>query len=312
MRRQFIESLVSLAQRDERVVLLTGDLGFAALEPFAETFPDRFFNAGVAEQNMIGMTTGLAEAGFTPYAYSISTFAAMRGFEFFRNGAILHDLPVRVVGMGEGVDYSHNGMTHYALEDIALMRAQPGLTIVSPASTGQVAPMLEAVQDVPGPAYIRLSKVPATVAGLPDEFELGRAHRIGTGDEVVLVALGAIAGSAQMCVDGLVKRGVQASVLVVSSVAPPPTEDLLYALSRAKFAVSVEAHYVTGGLGSLLAEVIAENGLACRLVRAGVHIAPLGVSGSVDYMHDQLGITPDRLMTTVLDLLTVASPLAVR
>src|SRR5450755_4764908 len=101
MRREFVESLVNIAERDERVVLLTGDLGFAALEPFAERYPDRFFNAGVAEQNMMGMATGLAEAGFTPYAYSIATFASMRGYEFIRNGPVLHGLPVRVVGIGE-------------------------------------------------------------------------------------------------------------------------------------------------------------------------------------------------------------------
>ena len=92
-----------------------------------ERFPDRFFNAGVAEQNMVGMATGLAEAGFTPYVYSISTFASMRPYEFIRNGPVFHSLPVRVVGIGEGLDYGHNGMTHYALEDMALMRAQPGL-----------------------------------------------------------------------------------------------------------------------------------------------------------------------------------------
>src|ERR1017187_911638 len=134
MRREFVDALVDIAERDKRVVLLTGDLGFAALEPFFERFPDRFFNAGVAEQNMVGMATGLAEAGYTPYVYSISTFASMRGYEFIRTGPVLHNRPVRVVGIGEGPDYSHNGITHYALEDVALMRAQPSLTLVNPAS----------------------------------------------------------------------------------------------------------------------------------------------------------------------------------
>src|SRR5437763_8683060 len=121
MRRAFINTLVELAESDPRILLLTGDLGYLALEPFSERFPDRFFNAGVAEQNMVGMATGLAEAGFTPYVYSISTFASMRPYEFIRNGPVLHRLPVRIVGIGEGVDYGHNGMTHYALEDIALL-----------------------------------------------------------------------------------------------------------------------------------------------------------------------------------------------
>lgn len=307
MRREFVESLVGLAERDERVVLLTGDLGFAALEPFSERFPARFFNAGVAEQNMVGMATGMAEAGLTPYVYSISTFASMRAYEFIRNGPVLHDMPVRIVGIGEGADYSHNGMTHYALEDVALMRAQPGLTLVNPASSGQLASVLRAVQDVSGPAYIRLSKVSCSVPGLADEFELGRAHRIGTGEDVAIVALGATAASAVACADVLAERGVRASVIVVTSVNPPPLEDLVAGLSGVSLALSVEAHYLTGGVGSLVAEVIAEGGLGCRLIRAGAGAAPVGMSGSLDYVHDQLGITPDRLADRVLAALHARS-----
>src|ERR1022692_2974280 len=112
MRQAFVETLSSLAQRDRRILLLTADLGFLALEPFRDRFPDRFFNVGVAEQNMIGMTTGLAEAGFRPYAYSIATFASLRPFEFIRNGPVLHRLPVRIVGMGMGFEYGASGATH--------------------------------------------------------------------------------------------------------------------------------------------------------------------------------------------------------
>jgi transketolase len=311
MRREFVESLVNIAERDERVVLLTGDLGFAALEPFSERFPDRFFNAGVAEQNMVGMATGLAEAGLTPYVYSISTFASMRAYEFIRNGPVLHGLPVRVVGIGEGTDYSHNGITHYALEDVALMRAQPGLTLVNPASSGQVAPLMRAVQAVTGPVYIRLSKMSYDVPGLPDAFELGRAHVIGCGDDVTIVALGAMAAHAVTCADLLAEHGVEASVVVVSSVNPAPVDDLVEALARTKLAISVEAHYVTGGVGSLAAEVIAENGLPCRLIRAGVTAPPVGMTGSLGYMHDQLGISPQRLADRVLETMRVPSGVGV-
>ena len=311
MRREFVESLVAVAERDERVVLLSGDLGFAALEPFSERFPDRFFNAGVAEQNMVGMATGLAEAGLTPYVYSISTFASMRAYEFIRNGPVLHDLPVRIVGIGEGADYSHNGITHYALEDVALMRAQPGLALVNPAATGQIGPMLDAVQDLPGPAYIRLSKLSGTVAGLPDEFELGRAHRIGDGADVAIVALGATAGGAVDCAGLLAQRGVRARVIVVTSVSPAPIEDLIAGLTGVNLAISVEAHYVTGGVGSQVAEVIAENGLRCRLLRAGAASAPVGMAGSLGYMHDQLGISPERLAERVLEALETPAEAAI-
>ena len=133
MRSEFIRSLVALAERDPRVVLLTGDLGFTVVEDFAERFPQRFVNVGVAEQNMLGVATGLAEAGFVPFVYSIATFATMRPYEFIRNGPLLHGLPVRVVGVGGGLDYGNNGITHYALEDVALMRVQPKMMVVAPA-----------------------------------------------------------------------------------------------------------------------------------------------------------------------------------
>src|SRR3954468_1576453 len=121
MRGAFATTLTELAARDRRIVLLTGDLGYMALEPFAEQHPDRFFNVGVAEQNMVGLATGLAEAGFVPFVYSIVTFATLRPYEFIRNGPVLHGLPVRVVGVGGGFEYGHAGPTHHGLEDVGVL-----------------------------------------------------------------------------------------------------------------------------------------------------------------------------------------------
>jgi transketolase len=301
MRRQFVDALVELAREDERIVLLTGDLGFAALEPFAEAYPDRFFNAGVAEQNMMGVATGLAEAGFTPYAYSISTFASMRGYEFIRNGAVLHDLPVRVVGIGEGVDYGHNGMTHYALEDLALMRAQPGLAVVAPVDSAQVGPALRAVQELDGPAYLRLSKLSVSVPGVGADFTIGRANRLSEGADVTIVATGTMVETAVESARLLEAEGISAGVTAVPSLRPEPTDDLVRALAGAPLALSVEAHYVTGGLGSLVAEVIADHGISCRLLRAGARVVPLGISGDREFMHERIGLTPSRLVEQVLE-----------
>jgi len=305
MRRELVESLVRLAADDERIVLLTGDLGFAALEPFTERFPERFFNAGVAEQNMVGMATGLAEAGFTPYVYSITTFASMRPYEFIRNGPVLHHLPVRVIGIGEGVDYGHNGMTHYALEDIALMRPQPGLTVVVPAASEQVDAVLRTVQPLPGPVYMRVSKQSVSVPALAGRFELGRAEQLVDGDDVAIVVMGGMSEYALAAAHELESVGVGASVTVVSSVKPPPVSDLIATLSCVPVALSVEAHYITGGLGSMLSEIIAEHGLGCRLVRAGVRDLPIGISGGRAYMHEKLGLSPKRLTATVVRALAI-------
>ena len=124
MRAPFIAALLELAEQDERILLLTGDLGYLVLEPFAERLPERFFNAGVAEQNLLGVATGLAEAGFLPFVYSIVPFAVLRAYEFIRNGPVHQRLPVRIVGVGGGVEYGTNGPSHYGLEDLAVMRLQ--------------------------------------------------------------------------------------------------------------------------------------------------------------------------------------------
>ncbi len=295
MRSAFASGLLDLAAADERVVLLTGDLGFAVLEPFAERFPDRFWNAGVAEQNMIGMATGLAEAGYTPYVYSIATFASMRGYEFIRNGPILHELPVRIVGVGGGMDYGHNGVTHYALEDVGIMRVQPGIAVVAPADPLQTRAALPAVQALSGPAYLRLGKESEAVPGLDGRFTLGRAERIGEGRDVALVALGGMAASAVATAELLATRGIDASVLVISSVNPAPVDDLAEALTDTRLALSIEAHYVNGALGSLVAETIAERGIGCRLVRAGVRATPIGATGSRPHLYDRHGLSPAKL-----------------
>jgi transketolase len=299
VRRELVDGLVELAAEDERIVLLTGDLGYTVVEPFAERFPGRFLNVGVAEQNMLGLATGLAEAGYVPFAYSIATFATMRAYEFIRNGPVLHELPVRIVGVGGGLDYGHNGVTHYALEDIALMRVQPGLTVVAPADPAQAVGALRATAGLPGPVYFRVGKESRPVRGLDGRFELGRLTVLAEGTDVAIVALGPLAHDALDAADALAARGISASVAVVASVAPPPTGDLVELLERARLAVTLEAHYVVGGLGSLVAEAIAGHGLECRLLRHGVETVPRGTTGTQPALHEAFGLTSDRLVAAV-------------
>lgn len=295
MRAQFAKALVDLAEADDRVVLLTGDLGFTVLEPFAERFPDRFFNVGVAEQNMIGMATGLAEAGLIPFTYSIATFASLRPYEFIRNGPVLHRLPVRMVGVGGGLDYGYNGVTHYALEDVGVLRLQKDLTIVVPADPHQARAALEATAETPGPVYFRVGKEAQPIPGLDGQFELGRTAVIGDGSDVVLVALGPAARQAVEAGAILAERGIAAKVVVVSSINPTPESDLAELLADAPLAVSVESHYAVGGIGTILAELIAGAGLGTRLIRCGVHEMPRGEVGKQPYLYDRHGLSPERI-----------------
>jgi transketolase len=296
MRNAVLEALEELAANDERVVLLTGDLGFTVLERFAERFPDRFYNVGVAEQNMIGVATGLAEAGFVPFAYSIATFATMRPYEFLRDGPILHELPVRLVGVGGGLDYGHNGVTHYALEDVALMRVQPGMTTLVPADAAQARAAVSATAAIPGPLYLRVGKEGRAVPSLDGRFTLGRLDTIGTGVDLAIVALGPMASQAVDAAELLAARGVEATVAVVSSFNPSPENDLADLLARVPLALTVEAHYANGGLGSLVCEVVAERGLSCLVERRALRYMPRGETGSLAFLYELHGLSPEAIV----------------
>ncbi|MHB8588874.1 MAG: transketolase family protein [Candidatus Dormibacteraceae bacterium] len=300
MRRAFISTLVELAERDPRIVLLTADLGFMALEPFSAAFPDRFFNVGVSEQNMLGLATGLAEAGMVPFVYSIAPFATLRPYEFIRQGPLLHRLPVRIVGVGGGMEYGPNGMSHYALEDVAVMRAQPSMTVIAPADHQQAREALLATAAVPGPIYFRLGKDDTTVVpGLNGAFELGKIQRIREGPDAAVIALGPIAAEAVAACELLAARGLHCAVAVVACVSPPPTEDLESLLAGRLIAVTVEVHYPAGGLGSLVSEVIAERGLGVRLLRQCVRSMPDGRVGSQRYMERTFGLSAEQLAGAV-------------
>ena len=304
MRAAFVKTLVELAERDPRILLLTGDLGYNALEPFAERFPDRFFNVGVAEQNMIGLATGLAESGFIPYVYSIVNFAVLRPYEFIRNGPILHQFPVRIVGVGGGLEYGPNGLSHHGLEDIGIMRIQPGITVIAPADHEQARRAFFNTWNLRGPVYYRIGKDDKTVVdGLEGHFELGRTQLIREGSDLLLVVMGSVASEAVSAAQALAGRGVSCAVLVVASISPAPVDDLLTFASRYRLMLTVEAHYVAGGLGSLVSEVIAGKGLKCRLVRCGVGTLPNGVSGSQRYLHQANGISAERLVEKAMQVL---------
>jgi len=307
VRAAFATTLTELAERDPRILLLTGDLGYMALEPFAEKFPERFFNMGVAEQNMIGVATGLAEAGFIPFVYSIVTFAVLRPYEFIRNGPIQHRLRVRIVGIGGGMEYGSNGLSHYGLEDVAVLRAQPGITILAPADYQQTRSALLASWDLPGPIYYRLGKDDkATVPGLDGRFAFGEVQQIGDGADLLLIAMGNVASEASAARSALASRGVACSLAIVANVSPAPIEELARLLARVPAALAVEAHYTIGGLGSLVAEVIAERKLDCRLVRCGVESLSHGITGSQRYLYDRHALSAEKLVETALATLQQA------
>jgi transketolase len=288
MRTTFVKTLCELAAADERIMLLTADLGWSALEPFAAAFPDRFVNVGVAEQNMLGLAAGLAIEGHVPFVYSIATFASMRGYEQFRNGAVLHHLPVRVVGIGGGFAYGHAGPTHHALEDLAISRTQPGVTVLAPADQPQARAAMLLTVRLSGPVYLRIDKNDQPdVPGLDGRCALDAPELIRPGSDLVFLTTGSITHEALRAAESLQLRGISAAVAVLAHLGYSPGPALRHFLRDYDTAVTVEEGSTAGGLGSLVAEAIAREGLACRLHIQGATELYTGATGGVEYMRRQ-------------------------
>lgn len=303
MRAAFVEAISELAERDERVFLLTADLGWSVLERFADRFPDRFLNVGVAEQNMIGVATGLAQVGFTPFAYSIATFASMRGYEQLRNGPILHALPVRVVGVGGGFAYGHAGPSHHALEDLGLGRLQPGLTVIAPADPGQTRTAVRATAEMPGPVYLRIGKGGnPELPGLNGRFALGRPEVLREGRDLLFLAAGGVAANALAAAGLLERRAASAAVAVLAHVGFRASAELRSLLAAFPAVVTVEEGFAAGGLGSLVAETVAEEGLDCRVAIRGVREPLSERSGEPAYLLEQAGLSAQALAETAAAL----------
>ena len=199
------------------------------------------------------------------------------------------------------MEYGPNGISHYSLEDVAVMRAQPSMTVIAPADHLQATEALLATTTVPGPIYFRLGKDDtATVPGLNGAFGLGKVQRIREGSDAAIIAMGPIAGEAMGAAELLAAKGLDCAVAVVASVSPAPTEDLALLLSGRPLAVTVEVHYLNGGLGSLVSEVVAERGLGVRVLRQGVQSMPDKLVGSQRYMEKSFGLTAEQLAGAVL------------
>jgi len=306
MRNSFINSLEQLAATDSRVVLLTADLGFSVLEGFASRFPKRFFNVGVCEQNMIGMAAGLASDGFLPFVYSIAPFTTLRPIEFIRNCVVAQQLPVRIAGVGAGMAYGNNGISHYAIEDIAVMRALPGMDVYAPADGPHACAVLEATWASKAPVYYRLGKDDKVrMAGLVPTFSPGRLDVIEEGRDILLVGNGGMGLVCDGVARGLRANGYSCGIAWAGSLEPFPVTDMAAQLQNTATVATIEDHVMTGGLGTIIAELMADGQLpARRLLRFGIKDMPTGRTGSEADMLDRCGLAPHGIMARLEDVLS--------
>lgn len=261
MRTTFIETLCAVAERDERVWLLTADLGYSVLETFRDRFPQRYVNVGVAEQNMIGIAAGLARCGKRVFVYSIANFPTFRCLEQIRVDVCYHECDVTVVSVGGGFTYGAQGYTHHGIEDLAILRSLPGMTVVAPGDPVETRLATEALAVRPGPGYLRLGKAKEPVVHRQNPpFEIGKAIVVRPGRDLTLISTGGMLHESVAVADRLRQQGVEARVLSMHTVKPLDLEAVLRAARETSGLITVEEHSVTGGLGTAVADVLASMG----------------------------------------------------
>ena len=309
MRNRFAAELTAMADGDDRVVLLSGDIGNRLFDAFKERHGERFLNCGVAEANMMGVAAGMAMSGLRPFVYTITPFVTTRCLEQIRVDVCYHHVPVTIVGVGGGLSYAGLGATHHSCEDIAFLRALPGMTVVCPADTHEVGGAMRASLEQEGPVYIRLGKKgePMVHDSAP-RFELGKALTVREGDTVTVLATGNVVPMAVEAADLLEAAGVSTRVVSFHTVKPLDAQMLADALWASSVVVTFEEHSLIGGLGSAVAEWLADHGPApASLVRIGTRDEFLHESGGQGHAREHFGLTPEVVASRTLAALGTAS-----
>ena len=292
MRDAFVRVLAAEMERDGRIVLVTGDLGFGVLRPIHESFPDRLINAGIAEQGMVSMAAGLAMAGWTPVVYSIGNFPVLRPLEQIRNDCAYHGADVKIVCVGGGFVYGSLGMSHHATEDMAIMRAIPDVTCFCPGDPAEAEASVREMLRIRGTCYLRLgrSNEQAVHTEPLTGWAFPKAMTVREGTDIAILSSGGILTEAADAAKRLAEKGISAKVVSFPCLKPLDAETVRSLLASFRRIVTVEEHTVTGGFGSAVCEIAAETGSGCRVKRIGLNDCFSSVVGSRDYLRSVYGM----------------------
>lgn len=304
MRKEFINTLIKLAQKDKNIYLLTGDLGFSFLEEFAQKFPERFINCGIAEQNMTGVAAGLALEGKKPYMYSIIPFVVIRCLEQIRNDICYQNLNVKIIGAGAGFSYGSLGETHHAIEDIAILRSLPNITLLSPGDPVEMEELVLESYKIDGPVYIRMDKNAEKLYNLKPKIKIGRPNIINDGENGVLITTGSMLKTGIEVIKALKKTGVRFKLISVHTLKPINEKILLKELKTQKKIFTLEEHGLIGGLGSCIGEILLKNKIRNFLFEAiGVTHKHLGIIGKQEYLRKYHRINSNNVYKKIINLL---------
>ena len=285
------EALAELGAVNENIVVLEADLSKSTkTSDFKKVYPERFFNMGIAEQNMIGTAAGFAAAGKTPFASTFAVFAAGRAYDQIRNSIAYPNLNVKIAATHAGLTVGEDGGSHQMLEDIALMRALPNMTVIVPADGIETKQVIKAAAELEGPVYIRLGrpKVPV-LFGDDYKFEIGKGVVLKEGTDVTLIGTGIMVSKAMEAAELLAAEGISAAVVNISTIKPLDAELIIAQAQKTGAVVTCEEHTICGGLGSAVAEVLVEN-CPVPMARVGVE-DKFGESGLPDELLEKYGLS---------------------
>jgi len=305
MRTAFVNTLCERAAQDDRIWLLTGDLGFSVLEPFIESFPERYVNVGVAEQNMIGIAAGLALSGKIVFIYSIANFPIMRCLEQIRNDACVHNANVKIVTVGGGYTYGAAGYTHHGVEDLAVTLALPNMTVVAPADQTETRLSTKAIAEYPGPCFMRLGKNRREEDKLYEpapNFRIGEAIHFQQGRDLTFISTGEVLDLVVDASNRLVSLGYSINILSMPCLSPLDHVAIENAVKTTNRIITIEEHG-PGGLGSLVAEVVARMGEGTKFIPIRLKKGPMVHAGSRDKMRSLHGLSVDGILEKALNIL---------
>ena len=302
-RASYGKALVELGAENPDIVVLDADLsGSTQTKKFADVYPDRFFNAGIAEANMMGMAAGLAVSGKTVFASSFAMFASGRAYEIIRNSIAYTGANVKICATHAGVTVGEDGASHQCVEDLSLMRTIPGMTVLNPADDVSARALIKAAAAYKGPVYIRLGR--AAVPVIYEEgktFEIGKALRVREGKDAAILATGIMVDQALQAAEMLAAEGIECRVVDVHTIKPLDKDEVVAAAKDCGCIVTAEEHSVIGGLGSAVAETVCKEA-PCRMAMVGVQDV-FGQSGKPGELMEQYGLTAENIAAAVKKLL---------
>lgn len=300
MRNALMKALNQVASENSNLMLLTADLGYGVFEEFEQKYPKQYLNVGVAEQNMIGIATGLALEGKTVFVYSIGNFPTLRCLEQIRNDACYHNLNINIIAMGGGFSYGALGMSHHATEDIAIMKSLPNVTVVAPCTANEAEAATLALAHRSGVGYLRIDKSKADLESEANTFEIGKAKTLVDGNDYTIFVTGGIAEEAVKASLSLKDKGIGLKVVSLASIKPVDVEFVVSEVKKSKGILTLEEGNIVNGLSSTIADICIQESIAPKKFHAlaidDVYVATVG---SQSYLRSVNKITGNDVVSVI-------------